>query len=147
SFEQLIQLSASNNSFTDFAADPEKDYQYFISFEVEGICFFEQNTKSAEMKRIKSNVVSTNKNYTGLSGQNKTCLLIYPNPAADILVVETNKIMDYKFKVFNFSGMQVFEGHLANPINKIDVKKLQSGAYFIQIIGKEIHYQQKFIKY
>jgi len=65
-----------------------------------------------------------------ISNFNKTDIVLYPNPASDIIHIQTN-ILDEKliFKIFTVNGQLVTEG----VGSKIDFRNVNRGVYFISI--------------
>jgi uncharacterized surface protein with fasciclin (FAS1) repeats len=59
-------------------------------------------------------------------------MTVYPNPSVDYLIVKNGFISEYK--VLNSAGITVQEGEVNG--NKIDVKNLEKGNYFIQFNGQ-----------
>ena len=59
-------------------------------------------------------------------------MTVYPNPSVDYLIVENSIASEYK--VLNSAGITVQAGELNG--NKIDVKNLEKGNYFIQFNGQ-----------
>lgn len=63
---------------------------------------------------------------------------IYPNPANDILHINTsNSLADESYNIVNTLGQTVLNGKLENERSTIDVQTLQSGIYFLQIGSKQ----------
>lgn len=64
---------------------------------------------------------------TGLNDQalDEQRLIVYPNPASGGLVYLNKKI---NFKVYNSSGLQLFEG---KDLDRIDISQYMSGLYFV----------------
>lgn len=59
-------------------------------------------------------------------------MTVFPNPTADYLIVENASLSSYK--VINSAGLTVETGEMNG--NKIDVKNLERGNYFIQFNGQ-----------
>lgn len=74
---------------------------------------------------------------------NQTEILIYPNPVSSVLFVK-NISKKAKYKIYNAAGQMVVEGILLN--NEINVTKLISGVYVIDIDDNGNTAQKKFIK-
>jgi hypothetical protein len=77
-------------------------------------------------------------------------LIIYPNPADNLLHVKIPGNADEKAKLIitDILGRQVF----IKEINKfmgdytVDVNNFKSGVYCVSIIGDQLHTNQKFLK-
>lgn len=59
-------------------------------------------------------------------------LLIYPNPASDVMEVYLSKFTDYNFIITNISGQQIFKTKISDDKLDVDVKKYPAGMYFIE---------------
>lgn len=77
---------------------------------------------------------------TALSSPNNTnSIKVFPNPTKDLVIINSGtnyqSISDYSVKIFNSSGVVVFESFLNEPQFEINIKDFGStGLYFIQII-------------
>lgn len=72
-------------------------------------------------------------------------LSLYPNPATDCLIVESEKTI-VKYQIFNDQAGLVFENHTNSKIIKINVSTLQSGTYIIKLTTEDSVGTRKFIK-
>lgn len=76
---------------------------------------------------VSCNSVSINENVQ------ESNIKLYPNPANDILNVEVGRSFDVlRYRLFNALGTLVQEGNL-DGVATIDISKLTSGVYFIEI--------------
>ncbi|MCE3295692.1 MAG: hypothetical protein K0R65_1406 [Crocinitomicaceae bacterium] len=67
---------------------------------------------------------------------------IFPNPASDILFVESKISQSAGFEVFNTVGKKCLSGEIFNSKNEIDISNLSEGVYLLKIDGRNY----KFIK-
>ncbi len=74
-------------------------------------------------------------------GQNIT---IYPNPVQDILNIETKQI-NTKVTIFDYTG-KLIQSQMISETGAIDVSKISTGIYFLQIENEGITQTQKFVK-
>ncbi|UQB67160.1 M4 family metallopeptidase [Epilithonimonas zeae] len=78
-----------------------------------------------------------------LAGKSQT--IIYPNPVKDILNIRSEETGDSTYRIFNTAGQSVANGKSIE--NKIDVNKLPTGNYVIELVNKKGEKStQKFIK-
>lgn len=80
-------------------------------------------------------------NITGVSVseiQNEIQLKLYPNPARDILVLNTNATSDYSIEIFDVNGNRVkqFNNTLNNNEMALDVADLAKGLYILRLQSK-----------
>jgi len=59
---------------------------------------------------------------------------VYPNPATNVLTIETN--VHKQYAIYNALGQLVQQGELKSTLQKIDISKLAAGAYTVAL-GKE----------
>ena len=90
---------------------------------------------------------------TNVENPSLTTLSIYPNPAHDILYINTGTSSktgtNYSIKIVNTLGQTVFENVINNQLLSVDVSTLgANGIYFIQLIDQngEIRDINKFIR-
>jgi len=74
----------------------------------------------------------------------KTNFKVYPNPAKDVLYFENNKQIN-SVKISNIQGKTIKEFKQVNG-NKIDIKNLLPGIYFIKTNSNKFTFTAKFIK-
>ncbi len=74
-------------------------------------------------------------------------MLIYPNPAADILSIDysgNNGRIDYE--IYNLIGKKLLRGKMVVGLNSVDIRNLSPGVYFIKFPGTKIK-SKRLIKY
>ena len=82
------------------------------------------------------NFVNTNESYY---------INLYPNPATDILNIETNFITKQKFEILNILGQTIFSSEIVNK-TAVNLGYLATGVYMVKVnLGKSI-LSRKFIK-
>lgn len=62
----------------------------------------------------------------------RNSLQVYPNPATDMLTVNTGKADAQAIRLYNIAGVLVFEKQNTSGIERIDVSTLPSGMYILQ---------------
>jgi hypothetical protein len=63
---------------------------------------------------------------------------IYPNPAKDVLILETAATMQgYKYEVIDVTGKLVKAGTTDQTSSMVDVASLKPGYYFIKVINQD----------
>ena len=73
-------------------------------------------------------------------------LLVYPNPANDILFVETRSIASQPaqtYRITNLMGQTVLSGSINDEKQQIDIKELPVGMYFITVGGQTVKFVVK----
>ena len=78
-------------------------------------------------------------NSTGMDEQEVPTVKVYPNPANDVIYVETNTNGNAKLRVIDLSGRVVFESEIPNSACNIATSALGgSGIYTMQVIQNDI---------
>ena len=73
-------------------------------------------------------------------------ILVYPNPAKDVLHIELNREQFHSFDLFNITGNKLFGGNVTQEVFEINLDKLPRGIYFITFRGEQNSQVKKFIK-
>jgi hypothetical protein len=81
-----------------------------------------QLTKSVTVSRLRSAVVEEEVEETTIS--------IYPNPAKDVLYLNTGSYLPTQVQIFDMVGNQVYNG---NTATQIDLNNLTNGMYLVRI--------------
>ncbi|MBN2604149.1 MAG: T9SS type A sorting domain-containing protein [Candidatus Thermoplasmatota archaeon] len=132
-FELLTQISSNNNTYTDFTSNPSFNYQYYISFQVEDVCYTDVNLKSDEIIEVKSNIVSTDVNYTDVLEIENTSIKIYPNPVNDKLIVENPNSHKLLINIYDLIGTKILEKESTDYYTEIDFRTKTNGVYLIEV--------------
>ena len=64
---------------------------------------------------------------------NEQSLTIYPNPASDILIIETTISGD--LTILDINGRQLQKHEIVDPSTKINICKLSNGIYILKLVG------------
>ena len=73
-------------------------------------------------------------------------LLIYPNPASDILNIEFTGTETATMSIFNSTGQIVLSGNIQEGSASYDISNLSSGFYFIRVSNEYETYSRQIIK-
>ncbi|MCC6720747.1 MAG: T9SS type A sorting domain-containing protein [Bacteroidia bacterium] len=84
------------------------------------------------------------KGYLKTNFVNQTNLKIYPNPAKDMILIESNNVID-KYTISDISGRIMLSENLKSESSKIDISMLIAGTYFISIYTNNGLQTQKLI--
>lgn len=71
-------------------------------------------------------------------------LIIYPNPVRNVVNVNPSYNVNSNFRIIDLTGKTVLHGSMLN--NSIDVSKLKTGIYLLELSDEEEKFVQKFIK-
>lgn len=82
------------------------------------------------------------------SDDKKFKLILYPNPASSFIKIKENTSSEVEtYKVFDMTGKQILSGKYKEENQSINISKLTSGNYIIEITTKNGNrFSQKFIK-
>jgi len=72
---------------------------------------------------------------------------IYPNPASDILTIESvSEQYPSRLSVTNLRGQHVLSRQISQPTTRLDLSHLPRGVYFLRLTGDKSLFVSKFIK-
>ncbi|MFY0603957.1 MAG: T9SS type A sorting domain-containing protein [Flavobacteriaceae bacterium] len=71
-------------------------------------------------------------------------LIIYPNPVKNIVNVNPSYNVNANYRIVDLTGKTIMSGSMLN--NTIDVSKLKTGVYLLELSDEEEKFVQKFIK-
>ena len=72
---------------------------------------------------------------------------IYPNPANDLITVETKILGPYSIELNAVNGQLIYSAKVQEPIHHIDISSYQKGMYFITIESADFTRVEKIVKY
>ncbi len=106
-----------------------------------GVRFLETDSNKFNNEVIKSYIRST----VSLQNiHNNEKIVLYPNPTSGLIYIDTQyPNQEFDIEVYNIEGIKVLA---ASSANKIDLRKLSEGIYFVKINVGGIFYMQKIIK-
>ncbi|WP_163325758.1 GEVED domain-containing protein [Draconibacterium mangrovi] len=101
-----------------------------------------------EVEDYSVTIISNKSAYTEVkAAENEdTELIIYPNPAHDIITISHNIQSESTITVFNAYGAVVKKEPLVSNLQEINISNLSSGSYYIRISGEGFNKIKKFIK-
>lgn len=73
-------------------------------------------------------------------------IIIYPNPASDILFIEGLPNNNFDFKLFNIQGKLMDQGQISSIKNSINTQNLERGTYFLKLSNGISAITKKIIK-
>lgn len=80
------------------------------------------------------NVVKLKQGFVGVEERNqKGALSLYPNPASDKLHISLPAGVGISGSIYNAVGMQVLDFSFSNSQTQVDIRKLESGIYFVKV--------------
>ena len=74
-------------------------------------------------------------------------IAVYPNPASNIITVETSVITDKsQLSIINLNGQQLITRQITGPNATLDISSLPNGVYFVRLTSESKVALGKFIK-
>ncbi|MCD4792676.1 MAG: lamin tail domain-containing protein [Bacteroidales bacterium] len=149
-FEDELSLSASLSSGDDlpewltFDSDLEQfsgtpDEVQTLNIKVTATDIFGEN--------ISDEFVLNVKNAVSVSNISENIIFVYPNPTTGKIVVEmTGKNISGIIKVTDINGQELINTNINSDRTEIDLSKLASGIYFIEIISNNYTHRERIIK-
>ncbi len=85
---------------------------------------------------------------SGIGFNNPKEIVVYPNPANDIITIGNVLITDTKVsvRILDYAGKEIARQDISKNAPSIGIGKLKSGVYFVEIITNDQIYRGKFIK-
>lgn len=123
----LTTIQSNLNSYTDLSA-PVGNVYYQIEIVNPNNC---NPTKSMNYSSSKSNIVTTNS--SSIDELNESNILVYPNPANDLLTIESGSLLNSKFRIIDAVGRTVHQGLLSSNKNTLDISAFSKGTYTLII--------------
>jgi hypothetical protein len=119
----LTTIQSNLNSYTDLSA-PVGNVYYQIEIVNPNNC---NPTKSMNYSSSKSNIVTTNS--SSIDELNESNILVYPNPANDLLTIESGEILNTEFRILDAVGRTVYQGLLSANKDTLDISAFSKGTY------------------
>jgi hypothetical protein len=91
---------------------------------------------------VPSEVLEIKTNFIGIVSIEKTIFKIYPNPAHNLLHIETNIYESVNVEIYNLSGCKILQHTMTDLNYSVNVSNFTAGIYFIKV-GNAV---QKFVK-
>jgi hypothetical protein len=82
----------------------------------------------------------------GIDNTSTDQIRLYPNPANNLLVIETNKVGQYTIELNSINGQLIYSDKTEGPTCQIDLSSFQKGVYFITIRSTDFVKTEKIIK-
>jgi hypothetical protein len=132
----LTSIQSNLNSYTDLSA-PSGNVYYQIEIVNPNNCV---PTKSINYSISKSNIVNTNSN--SIDEINESSISVYPNPANELLIIESGILLNSKFRIIDAIGRTVYQGFLSSSKNSLDISSFSRGTYtlIVENLGKPVRF-------
>ena len=91
----------------------------------------------------------TSRNTTGVQENTaaNSSVMLYPNPANEVLVIETNQSEYNEISICNAIGQEVKKEKIATRITEINIKDLLYGVYSVRFTSQGNNEVHRFVKY
>jgi Leucine-rich repeat (LRR) protein len=73
-------------------------------------------------------------------------LMIYPNPASDILTIETSSFGPHSIKIYSMNGQEIYAASFTGTLRQIDLSFFRKGIYFLHIRSDNLTATRKVVK-
>jgi len=134
---QVFLPGESKTLHIEFTPTQEKQYSAAISLYTDNF-----NRRIAKQFRINTDIVLSNNEFVTSNGD----ITIYPNPAKEVLNIDSNEGQIMSVDVFSLSGKKVIsQKKLNTQYYSIDLESLPKGIYFINLLINNLTYNRKFI--
>lgn len=92
--------------------------------------------------------ITINRIYGNIQENNFNAFQLFPNPAIDELIIESNtNIFHSYFTIFDITGREVVaKTKIENSVQNINITDLRSGTYIIQVSDESNQFSKVFIK-
>lgn len=82
----------------------------------------------------------------GIDGFDDAGFKIYPNPATDILTIETAGFGPYSIRIYSMNGQEIYTETYTGSIHEIDLSSFRKGIYFLSIRSEDHTVSRKVVK-
>jgi hypothetical protein len=124
-FTLLATIASNLNSYTDLSPLTGQAY-YFI--EVEGIAC----DPSRDVQTSRSNII--NYETTAIEEQTNNNLILFPNPAKDLMTLQCDPaLIGQEYVVYDSVGRVVMKGRIASTAEILDINHWSAGEYVVSV--------------
>jgi len=123
---------------------PERLMNQGKGFRVEGLrCYWVEGGLVYQISRDDCDAIFAELHY-GIDEETKCGFDVYPNPANNVLIIETQGIASLQptYRIINVMGQTLQQGIITDETQRIDIANLKAGMYFITVNEKTV----KFVK-
>jgi len=144
-------------SFSDL--DTRVEYSYTINGynyeEVKGSFFLEADNTISIFLQPKGNQLASNQSgsiakngqiTTGSKELSMAEILVYPNPAKDVITIETDGKERYAIELLTQSGSVVYQSTIEGNKHRINLSNLSNGVYFVTVKTDNSYRTQRIMK-
>jgi len=108
--------------------------------------YYTDNNTGCSNSAIDSVVVIACTSAINQAGE-KNELSIYPNPAKDVLIINTSSLLNSTIEIYNIASEKIISQKSSNTISSVNIENLSPGIYFVRLIDQNGTVSQtKFIK-
>ncbi len=141
---QQISVQTSSNLLGEYYTGYADSGMYNVTIGKSGYVSkgFNVNLQQGALVNLNAELVPFG---SAISELNNFELEIFPNPASEFITIKVNASCDYK--IINSIGKLVLKGNANELQNKIDLKNLSPGTYFLELSDQKQVLRRKFFTY
>ena len=132
----------ASHGFVIFDAKVRRDAPYGTVIDNRAGIYFDFNPPI-----ITNKVINNLKMITDIEELPDVVFSIYPNPNKGVLYIQHDQPDPVKINIYDLKGMLLETHQLSSSNQLIDIRKLQKGAYIVELIGEQASGYEKLIKY
>jgi hypothetical protein len=83
---------------------------------------------------------------TGIDGQQDPEIVIYPNPATDKIIVQTNANKGFTVELSTMNGTLIYKSKIEGTLHQINLSNLSNGVYFVTVKSDNYYHTRKIMK-
>ena len=142
---QVKEILDQDWSGTQWVDKTRKTYKYNANGAIIEILTEEwKNSKWENQGRITFNPRNTTETGTDLADNIE--LLIYPNPAADVVTIQNMSSSGSDVFIYNLTGQMVRNFHVSNTVARVNLSGLQEGNYLMRVVSGGSEKVGRFVK-
>ncbi|MCL2246508.1 MAG: carboxypeptidase regulatory-like domain-containing protein [Lentimicrobiaceae bacterium] len=156
-FPQINDLGHFNITITNMKTNEVEKFEVTgtqLIFNVENLTQYHvivTTVDQAGQESDPSEILEINTNFAAIKVEDKTFIKIYPNPAHDILYIETGTTENLQVEFFDIQGRKIshfpFLTSHSSPLTSINISHLNNGIYFVRIATEHGVVVKKAVKY
>ena len=134
----------------DIIDNPSTSYGFLFKLQTEEYyrsMVFASSDHTDSLKHPKLRVCYNEPNNITENNYETEVVKLYPNPAREIIIIESVNFNNPNIKIFNIFGQIIFEKTFNKENNQINIQNLSKGTYLVKISSGGKSISKKFIKY
>lgn len=149
-FTKVFQVQAQTNMTVDLQNGTQQSFAVSslqkITFSGGNMLITEKNASEVSLAMSSVDYISFDSKTAGIDDIAKDVssgLTVYPNPSSHVIYIKRDNMESAQVCIYGLDGIQVLRTQVSSSEEPVDISKLSSGFYILQVNGQAFKFRKQ----